>query len=346
MKQNNKKILQKLIINYTITLIIVFSPILIIGGEIVEEFVYKYIFLILLCVLVSFLINYLILRKTDKKIDVDDITNIIISEVFNEDNLNIEYDTRIKNMLKKLKEEKELSIYSMEKYKESEKIRTEFTANVTHELKTPLTSIIGYAELLEMGVGDEDDVKKFAKTIGEDSRKLLLIIDDIITLSRYDDPTLVKVEFEYFNIGEFVRDLVNNIENVASTKNIRIYKDIEDVYVYADKSKIRDLVNNLISNSIKYNKENGIVGIKLYSKNRNCIIEIEDTGIGISESDKNRIFERFFVVDKARGKKSGTGLGLAIVKHVALIHNGKIELESKMGIGSKFTFEFPIENFK
>ncbi|MDL2310683.1 HAMP domain-containing histidine kinase [Peptostreptococcaceae bacterium OttesenSCG-928-C18] len=343
MKKRNKKIIQQLLTIYFIVIVCILLPVLIIGGEIVESFISNYIFIFLVGLVISFFINYFFLKRLNDSLNVEDITNIVISEVFHGNKLYIEYNDEIKNMLKKLEDEKELSIYSMEKYKESEKIRTEFTANVTHELKTPLTSIIGYAELIEMGFGNETEIKKFAKTINEDSRKLLLMIEDIITLSRYDDLTSIKIEFEYFNMGDFVEELTNNIESIASKKNIKIYKKIEDLYVYADKGKIKDLVNNLLSNAIKYNKDNGVIKVNLFKKDDNVILEIEDTGIGIPSDDKARIFERFFVVDKSRGKGAGSGLGLSIVKHVALIHNGTVDLESKEGTGSKFIFEFPME---
>ena len=342
MSKYDKKLIQKLLIIYFVILVSIFLPILIIGGEIVEKFISDYIVLFLICILISFTINYFVLRKINRQIDINELTNIIVSEIFNDNKLNIEYDDKIKTMLKRKEKEKEFSRHSMEKYKQLEKIRTEFTANVTHELKTPLTSIIGYAELVEMGFGNEEETKNFGKTISEDSKKLLLMIDDIITLSKYDDPTSIKVDFEYFNMGDLIKELIANIEGLASNKGIKILKTIEDIYVYADKGKIKDLVNNLLSNAIKYNKENGIIKVKLSKKEENCILEIEDTGLGIADKNKMRIFERFFVVDKSRGKRAGTGLGLAIVKHVALIHNGTVELESEEGVGSKFIFKFPI----
>lgn len=346
MKKINRKALKTILCIYMVLLIALLTFLAILNKPLLNEILINNIFIILLLLVITFIVNYLILNKKVSRNNLNYLADIIISEVFNENKLDIEYEEDLKQMLKKLNNEKKTSMYSMEKYKNAEKIRSEFTANVTHELKTPLTSIMGYAELIELGLAKEEEAKSFAKVIGEDANKLLMTINDIIILSKYDDPTLIEIEKEHFYIGEFIEELVKSIENVASLKKVKILKELDNFEVFADKNKIKDLVNNLLSNAIKYNKPYGIIRVKLYRENENCVLEISDTGIGIKESDINRIFERFYVVDKARGKKSGTGLGLAIVKHVALVHNGTIEIKSKVGKGSTFTFKFPLNENK
>ena len=341
MDKISKKLIKNLIIIYP-TIFVFLIVLLLFLNRNNNIFTVFNVFIIITTMVISFIVNYLILIRRVKTADLNKVADIIIAEIFYNQKLNIEYSEDLKRMLKKLNKEKKNSMYSMEKYKNAEKIRSEFTANVTHELKTPLTSIMGYAELIEMGIAKEDEIKQFAKTIREDANKLFITIDDIIILSKYDDPTSIKTEKELFNIKDLVEELAISMENVAMFKNIKIYTELENMEVFADKKKIKDLINNLISNAIKYNVENGRININLYEKDNNCIFEVEDTGIGIKKSHINRIFERFYVVDKARGKKSGTGLGLAIVKHVAIAHDGTIEVESEKNIGSKFTFTFPI----
>ncbi|QQK08542.1 sensor histidine kinase [Miniphocaeibacter halophilus] len=342
MKKLNKKALQIILGIYIVLIVVFVIFLLVLNNSLLNKILLENIYIILFLLIITFVVNYFILSKKTSTTNLNHLADIIISEVFNENKLGIEYEEDLKQMLKKLNKEKKTSMYSMEKYKNAEKIRSEFTANVTHELKTPLTSIIGYAELIELGLAKDEEAKTFAKTIGEDANKLLMTINDIIILSKYDDPTSIKIEKIHFYIGDFIDELVKSIENVASLKKVKILKELDNFEVYADKNKIKDLVNNLLSNAIKYNKPYGLISVKLYKKNGNCVIEISDTGIGIKETDINRIFERFYVVDKARGKKSGTGLGLAIVKHVALVHNGTIEIKSKLGEGSTFKFSFPL----
>ncbi len=341
MDKTRKNLIINLLIIYSVILISIVGLLFFISRN-SGLFSVASILSIIITVVISFVVNYFILKRRTKTSDLNRVADIIIAEIFNDQKLNIDYSTDLEEMLKKLNKEKKNSMYSMEKYRNAEKIRSEFTANVTHELKTPLTSIMGYAELIEMGMAKEEEVKIFAKTIREDANKLFMIIDDIIILSKYDDPTSIKMEKELFNIKKLVDELSNAMENVAMFKKIKIYTNLEDMEVFADKKKIKDLINNLISNAIKYNVENGRININLYRKNNNCVFEVEDTGIGIKKSHINRIFERFYVVDKARGKKAGTGLGLAIVKHVAIVHDGTIEVKSEKNKGSKFIFTFPI----
>lgn len=342
MKKINLNKIKKLLFVYLVIIIPFVILIIASGDKTIQGFLKENLLVIFLILLCSFFINYLILRNLPSSRNLNNIADIIISEVFNESKLNIDYDIELKKMLKKLENEKVHSVISLEQYKNAEKIRAEFTANITHELKTPLTSIMGYAELIEIGVAKDEEARKFAKIIGNDSKELLSLIEDVITLSKYDEMTDIKINFEKFNIGNFLNEIIENFEILAKLKGITIIKNIENFEVYGDKGKIKDLVNNLISNGIKYNKENGKIEISLYKNGNNCILEVADTGIGITSTGVNRIFERFYVEDSSRGKGAGTGLGLAIVKHVAIVHKGSIDVESEKGKGSKFTFKFPI----
>lgn len=343
MKKINKNKLKKLALVYLVLLLPIGIFVFLNKTDSIISFIRINLIWIIIVIALTFIINYLILINMTPSRNLDNIADIIIAEVFNESQLELKYDGELKSMLKKLEKEKEFSTISLEQYRNAEKIRAEFTSNITHELKTPLTSIMGYAELIEIGIAKDDEAKRFAKIIGDDSKELLSLIDDVITLSKYDEFSNMKLTLEKFDIGEYVSDIVEKFRGLAKLKGIIIIDNIESCIVLADKGKIADLVNNLISNGIKYNKENGQIKVTLFKRNEECILEVSDTGIGISSSGLSRIFERFYVEDTSRGKSAGTGLGLSIVKHVAKAHNGSINVESEKGKGSKFIFTFPIE---
>lgn len=223
---------------------------------------------------------------------------------------------------------------------EKEKLRSEFTANVSHELKTPLTSILGYADLIAQGFVEEKDVEKFASKIADQSKILLSMINDIIKLSEID--MVASITKSRFNFTSVIKTSISRMEIIIEEKGIELIQKInQDIYITGNESMISDLANNLISNAIRYNKENGKIFVSLYEEKDFVIFEVEDTGIGIPDEHKERIFERFYTVDESRSKEiGGTGLGLSIVKHVALAHDAKIKLDSSEGKGSKFTIYF------
>lgn len=237
-------------------------------------------------------------------------------------------------------QKKEIEHY-IETLKETEKIRREFTANVSHELKTPLTSINGFAEMIETGMAKDDDIKKSAAIIRKEGNRLLGLIDSIIKLSQLDDVS-IKREFssiDMFSIAQFV---CSNLYLKAQEKNISLNIVGENTIINGNQRMIEDLIFNLVDNAIKYNKIDGKVDIGIYSNDKWGIFKISDTGIGIPLENQDRIFERFYRVDKSRSRKvNGTGLGLSLVKHTVEHHGGKISLSSIEGKGTNIEVKLP-----
>lgn len=231
--------------------------------------------------------------------------------------------------------------------KKTEKLRREFTANVTHELKTPLTSISGYAEMIENGmVTEPEDMQKFAGRIHKEAGRLISLIGDIMRLSKMDDKAYQIEGVKKVNLKDTVEEAVETLEMSTRKNNITIETNLQDVTVTGNETQLFELVYNLCDNAIRYNKPNGKVYITLKTENESPVLVVKDTGIGIEKKHKERIFERFYRVDKSRSKETGgTGLGLAIVKHIAEIHNAKIKVDSTVGEETEITVTFyPKEN--
>ena len=221
-----------------------------------------------------------------------------------------------------------------------EKIREEFSANVSHELKTPLTSICGFAELLKNDMVAVDDQKEIINSIYSESNRLLDLIDEIIRISSLESSVTVKKED--VNLREIADELAYQFRDKAEKKNVRIIVNGNEKLM-ANNTMMWELLSNLLDNAIKYNKEDGSVKIDMSRDNDNVILSVEDTGIGIDNKDLDRVFERFYRVDKSRSKKSGgTGLGLSIVKHIIKNHDGNLKVESELGKGTKITVYLPI----
>ena len=236
-----------------------------------------------------------------------------------------------------------INIENITEYAKLEHMRKEFVANVSHELKTPITSIQGFIETLKMTDNlDEDTKNRFLTIIENEATRLTRLIDDILLLSTIENKTKKKVEkVDLFEVFEEVHEVINYI---AKKKNIKVKYDFEnkDIDLWEYSGYIRQILLNIISNAIKYTGENGKVSIKQYIKSEKVFIEVKDNGIGIPEEDIERIFERFYRVDKARSRSvGGTGLGLAITKHMVKALNGNIRVESELGVGSKFIIELP-----
>ena len=236
-----------------------------------------------------------------------------------------------------------INIENITEYAKLENMRKEFVANVSHELKTPITSIQGFIENLKMTDNLEKKKKnRFLTIIENEATRLTRLIDDILLLSTIENKTKKKVEkVDLFEVFEEVHEVINYI---AKKKNIKVKYDFEnkDIDLWEYSGYIRQILLNIISNAIKYTGENGKVSIKQYIKSEKVFIEVKDNGIGIPEEDIERIFERFYRVDKARSRSvGGTGLGLAITKHMVKALNGNIRVESELGVGSKFIIELP-----
>ncbi|MET3617708.1 two-component system phosphate regulon sensor histidine kinase PhoR [Peptoniphilus olsenii] len=214
------------------------------------------------------------------------------------------------------------------------KLREEFSSNVSHELKTPLTSICGFSELLVNGMVDEDNKNEFYRLIYNDSKRLLTLIEDIMKISGLDSNA--SFTREEVALNKLMRDIIKAESSVIEEKNISVKLE-GDGKVVENKTMMWELFANIINNGIKYNKDDGSLNIKIREFAEDVKIEIIDSGIGISNEDLNRIFERFYRVEKSRSRKiGGTGLGLSIVKHILQSIDGKLEISSKLDVGTKF----------
>lgn len=220
------------------------------------------------------------------------------------------------------------------------KLRQEFTANVSHELKTPLTSISGYAELIETGMASEEDVLRFATGIHSSANRLLTLINDIIRLSELDGSE-EEMPFERLNLYQLAVTCVDMLSLNAEKHKVSLALQGMDSYITGNRQMMEELLYNLCDNAIRYNKEDGSVKVEVYPKHQSTVLVVSDTGIGIPKEHQERIFERFYRVDKSRSKSTGgTGLGLAIVKHIIARHNALMELESEAGKGTVITITF------
>ena len=219
-------------------------------------------------------------------------------------------------------------------------MRQEFTANVSHELKTPLTAISGYAELIENGMVSGDDSVRFAGEIRKNSTRLLSLINDIINLSELDDG--VKLNLEKMDLYEAAKNCIKNLKVAADKNDIKLMLLGTTAYINADKSMMDEVLYNLCDNAIRYNNKGGNVIVDVSNTLDGKVkLTVKDNGIGIGKEHQERIFERFYRVDKSRSRESGgTGLGLAIVKHILTSHGAQLELESELGKGTCITVTF------
>lgn len=219
----------------------------------------------------------------------------------------------------------------------NEKLRQEFSSNVSHELKTPLTSISGYAELLKDGLVPPEDIPSFSEKIYKESNHMIQLINDVIKLSKLDERRL-EIEKENVDLYETAVSVADRLEMLAKKNKISLTVSGTHVTVQAIAQMAEELIYNLCENAIKYNKPQGSVTVTVSEKKGRGCIEVADTGIGIPEKYYDRVFERFFRVDKSHSRQiGGTGLGLAIVKHIVEYHDGDISVRSKEDEGTVFT---------
>jgi len=217
----------------------------------------------------------------------------------------------------------------------AEKQRREFSANVSHELKTPLTAILGLSEMIESGMAKQEHIAEFAGKISEQTRRLIDVISDIIKLSEFDEGVIGQSDGETFDILELAKAVIANLSRKAAEKNVAVELTGAETRVKAEKLLIEELLGNLIDNAINYNNTGGSVTVDISTEGDYRVIAVTDTGIGIPAEHQSRVFERFYRADKSRSKKTGgTGLGLSIVKHVAEEYGGRVELESEVGKGT------------
>jgi len=219
-------------------------------------------------------------------------------------------------------------------------MRKEFSANVSHELKTPLTSISGYAEIMANGLVKEEDIPLFSQKIYDESRNLFHKIEDIIRISRLDEAHL-PAQLEEVNYHTVIESVLGHLDKQIQTKQIHVQTVLMNVTGKGIISIVEEILYNLIENAVKYNKDHGSISIKLYDDAQKIYIEIQDTGIGIAKEDLPRIYERFYRSDKSHSQKvEGSGLGLSIVKHGLALLNGEIHVDSELGKGTTFRVIF------
>lgn len=225
------------------------------------------------------------------------------------------------------------------------KMRQEFFSNVSHELKTPMTSIRGYTELLETGViKDPDNSKKALDKIHDEVNNMSTLINDILMISRLENKDVDVIKHPV-HLLPLVDEVIDSMQVEINKKNIVVTKSVEDITYTSNQQHMQQLLSNLITNAIKYNVVDGKINIKSYMSDNNVIIEVSDTGKGISKIDQGRVFERFFRCDEGRDKSTGgTGLGLAIVKHIVQFYQGTITLNSELNEGTTFIVSLPLDD--
>ncbi len=225
-----------------------------------------------------------------------------------------------------------------------EQLRQEFTSNVSHELKTPLTSISGFAEMMKSGGSPDETVIDFSTSIYDEAQRLITLVSDIMKISELDEG-VVPVEKENVDIYELSKDVVKRLTPIADKRNITFNIIGDTTKVYGARKILDEMIYNLCDNAIKYNKESGTVDVIVNRAGDKTSVTVRDTGIGIPMSEQNRVFERFYRVDKSHSKLvGGTGLGLAIVKHGAAYHDAEVFLESTEGKGTSVTITFAESN--
>ena len=238
---------------------------------------------------------------------------------------------QIETQLEELKKEHE----------RQDRIRREFTANVSHELKTPLTSISGYAEILQNGMVEPKDISVFAGRIHSESQRLITLVQDIIKLSRLEAKEITHPITEV-DLYDAASSTLEHLYSVAEKQKISMNLEGEHCSITGDQQLIEEMIYNLCDNSIKYNNPGGSVTVSISHSNDNVLLTVSDTGIGIPEEGIDRVFERFYRMDKSHSKAvGGTGLGLSIVKHGAAYHNAEIICNSMVGVGTTITIVFP-----
>ena len=234
-------------------------------------------------------------------------------------------------------------VQNLDEEKRAQNLRKEFSANVTHELKTPLTSILASSEMLKNKLVQSADVPRFLDKIYNESKRLLEMIDEILKLSFFDENKQDSLQKERVDLREIALSVIARLQSVAQNYGVALRYDLQNAEIWGAHELLENLIYNLIDNAIKYNKIGGFVEVALFFDKRKITLSVKDSGIGIAPTYHNRIFERFFRVEKSHSKAlGGTGLGLSIVKHACIYHNAKISLNSEVGMGSEFRVEFEV----
>lgn len=301
--------------------------------------------------LVVVAISRLLTHRIMKPLNALDVNNPLASEGYEE----------MRPLLVRIDEQQQLLKQQNEELKRAEGLRQEFSANVSHEMKTPLQVIAGSAEMIAHGMVAPQDIQNFGSQIYRESQRLRALINDVLTLSRLDDPAFVHVNTQQVDLYEIVRRTYERLQPIVCEKSIAMSLIGEHVVVKGNESLLEQAVVNLMENALRYTSAGGTVMVSVEQEMRGhvldaqgtkdntstislyALVEVKDTGMGISEEDQPKVFERFYRTEKSRSKETGgTGLGLAIVKHVALTHGGDVSVKSVLGEGSTFTMRIPL----
>ena len=300
--------------------------------------VYGIIITIAVSILFSTILTERIYSSILKPINSIDISSPNENDIYPElaplaKRINVQ-NRQIQQQLGKLKDEHE----------NQNRMRREFTANVSHELKTPLTSISGYAEIMRDGFAKPEDISRFSGKIYDETQRLITLVGDIINLSRLDEKEIEteKIDIDLYDVAS---STITNLTPIAEKHGIIFNLNGTHEVIRGVKQIIEEITYNLCDNAIKYNKENGSINVTIRGDEDSVELSVEDTGIGIPKDELDRVFERFYRVDKSHSKEiGGTGLGLSIVKHGVLYHNGEIKITSELDKGTKITIKFKKES--
>ena len=280
------------------------------------------------------LLSFFLVRRQTKDL-IEPINTLDLEHPLKE----VQYE-EMRPLLERVDEQNHQIAKQMEELKAAEAVRREFSANVSHELKTPLMSISGYAELMMNGMVPENKIQEFSGRIYHEASRLSTLVTDIIQLSRLDEKDS-DMPFESVDLYELAEDIILHLNSVASKKNIQLQLDGHSVSVEGVRQVLYEMLYNIADNAVRYTEKNGTVKIYAGQRGSHPYYRVEDTGIGIPKEEQKRIFERFYRVDKSHSRETGgTGLGLSIVKHGALMHNAEIILDSAPGQGTKMELVF------
>lgn len=287
---------------------------------------------LVLTVVLVLVLSRLLTKRIMKPIDALDFREPLQNEIYEEMTPLLERIDEQQVLLKQ--QNKELAL--------AESMRRDFSSNVSHEMKTPLQVISGYAELLKTNMAKPDDSQRFAELIYDEAQSMRLLIDDVLTLSRLDELAVNDSDQEVDLFVVAVR-VIDRLQAFAETNDVQLFfEGEEDVFITGSQTMIEQIVYNLIENGIRYNQPGGQVILTLITEEGGPTLSVRDTGCGIPEDMQDKIFERFFRMDKSRSKETGgTGLGLAIVKHGIAYHGGTVQVESEEGRGTTFVLRFP-----
>ena len=289
-------------------------------------------------ILIVLILSIVLASRLTKKI-LEPINNIDPDDPIR--HINDEEYQEIAPLLRRIQSQNEQLKRDQKEIEKTALIRQEFTANVSHELKTPLHVISGYAELLENEMVKESDIKPFAGKIRDEASRMTKLVEDIIDLSKLDNGG-VEMKWEECDLYRIAENAIDSLEVFATSSDVKINLSGTEAPMKAIPQLMYSIVYNLCDNAIKYNRRGGSVEVSIEQTQYNTTLIVKDTGIGIPEGSKDRIFERFYRVDKSRSKEvGGTGLGLSIVKHAVLIHGGRMHVESEVNKGTEFTVEIP-----